>query len=233
MLLSTLPAVLLFGLVSHAGAQDPAAKPAPAPAPAPVAAAKDVDAAIVRAQKPSYPLETCVVSGEKLGEMGAPVEHVVEGRLVRLCCAGCAKDVAKAPAAAFAKIDTAVVAAQKRSYPLTTCPVTGEKLGDAAVDHVHGTRLVRLANREAVAAFGKDPQPAMAKVDKALIEAQRPGYPAKTCVVSDEAFGGEMGDPVEMLYGTRLVRLCCKSCVRSFEKEPAAYLAKIDASAKK
>lgn len=204
-------------------AQEPAAK-----APAAQAAAQDPNAALVRVQRASYPLETCVISGEKLGEMGTPVEHVVEGRLVRLCCKGCTKGVDKDPAAAFAKIDAAVIAAQKPTYPMTTCPVTGEKLGDKAVDHVHGTRLVRLANAEAAASFKKDPAAAMAKVDKALIEAQLKTYPTKVCVVSDEALGGEMGDPIEYLHGTRLVRLCCKSCIKAFDKDPAAYLAKLD-----
>jgi hypothetical protein len=226
-ILPLLPALALtIGTLLAASAsasQEAAAKPAPAQA-----AAQDPNAALVRSQKASYPLDTCVISGEKLGEMGTPVEHVVEGRLVRLCCKGCTKGVDKDPAAAFAKIDSAVVAAQKPSYPMTTCPVTGEKLGEKAVDHVHGTRLVRLANADAVASFKKDPAPAMAKVDKALVQAQLASYPAKVCVVSNEAFGGEMGDPVEYLHGTKLVRLCCKSCIKSFEKDPQAYLTKLE-----
>jgi hypothetical protein len=189
---------------------------------APVQAAQDPD--IVRAQKPSYPLKTCAVSGEALGSMGEPVDYTVKGRLVRLCCKGCTKELDKDPSAAFEKIDEAVVAAQKPSYPLTTCAATGAKLDDKAIDHVHGTRLVRLANREAIAQFEKDPKAAMAKVDKALIEAQRPNYKLKTCVVSEEPLGGEMGEPVDYLYGTKLVRFCCKSCVRMFEKSPEQYV---------
>lgn len=34
----------------------------------------------------AYPLTTCVVSGEKLGSMGAPVKVTHEGKEVRLCC---------------------------------------------------------------------------------------------------------------------------------------------------
>src|SRR5204862_5624524 len=117
---------------------------------------------------------------------------------------------------------------QKSTYPLDADPVTGAKLGDKAVDHVYGTRLVRFANADSVALFDKDPKAAMAKVDRAWIEALRPSYALKTCVVSDEPLGGEMGEPVDYLYGTRLVRFCCKRCPSKFEKDPAPFLAKLD-----
>ena len=36
-----------------------------------------------------YPLETCVVSGEKLGEMGKPFVYQYEGREIKFCCKNC------------------------------------------------------------------------------------------------------------------------------------------------
>lgn len=45
-----------------------------------------------------YPLATCIVSGEKLGEMGKPYEFVKEGQQVKLCCKSCLKDFNKEPA---------------------------------------------------------------------------------------------------------------------------------------
>lgn len=200
---------------------------------APAAPAPGSDAEIIRQQGPSYPLTKCVSSGEEFGTSEKPIDYVVNGRLVRLCCAPCKKDVDKDPAAAFKQIDEAVIAAQKPTYPLTTDPVTGAALGKDAIDVVHGTRLVRLASKDSIAAFEKDSKSALAKVDAALIEAQRKTYPLKTCVVTDEALGGEMGDPVDHLYGTRLVRFCCDGCLPTFEAEPARYLAKIDAATKK
>lgn len=51
------------------------------------------------AEEKSYPLTTCVVSGEKLGEMGEPYVFIHEGREVRFCCEFCKpkfeKDLAK------------------------------------------------------------------------------------------------------------------------------------------
>ena len=39
-----------------------------------------------------------------------------------------------------------------------------------------------------------------------------------------------MGEPYDYLYGTRLVRLCCKTCVKGFKKELAKHLASLDAA---
>ncbi|MDH3584346.1 MAG: hypothetical protein OER86_09040 [Phycisphaerae bacterium] len=58
----------------------------------------------------SYPLDTCVVSGEKLGDHGKPYDHKHEGRLVRFCCEACIDDFNKDPAKYLAKIDQALAA---------------------------------------------------------------------------------------------------------------------------
>lgn len=52
----------------------------------------------------SYPLDTCVVSGEKLGEMGEPYVHVHEGTTVKFCCKACLKDFNEDPAKYIAMI---------------------------------------------------------------------------------------------------------------------------------
>ena len=38
---------------------------------------------------------------------------------------------------------------------------------------------------------------------------------------------GSMGEPVEVLYGTQLLRLCCKGCMKSFAKNPRKLVAKV------
>jgi hypothetical protein len=48
------------------------------------------------AAKP-YPLGTCIVSGEKLGEMGDPVVLVKDGQEFKFCCHSCVKDFNKDP----------------------------------------------------------------------------------------------------------------------------------------
>ncbi len=81
-----------------APAPAPAAAPAPAPAPAPSPAAPAAE---------TYPLSTCVVSGEKLGEMGDPVVFTYEGTEVHLCCPKCRPLFDKDPKTFLAKIEAA------------------------------------------------------------------------------------------------------------------------------
>ncbi len=77
---------------------------------------------------------------------------------------------------------------------------------------------------------GKQAEPV--KNDAAIIAEQLPTYPMTTCPVSGDKLGGEMGEPFDYVYKGRLVRFCCKGCVKEFSQDPAKYLAKIDAAAK-
>lgn len=56
-------------------------------------------------------------------------------------------------------------------------------------------------------------------------------YPLTTCIVSDDKLG-EMGKPVSIDYKGQQVSFCCKSCIGTFEKDPAKYLAKLPSRAK-
>jgi hypothetical protein len=72
--------------------------------------------------KTDYPLTTCVVSDEKLGGMGQPVEYVYKeagkpDRVVLLCCKDCVKDFEHEPAKYLAKVDAAAKAAPKQPAP--------------------------------------------------------------------------------------------------------------------
>jgi hypothetical protein len=64
--------------------------------------------------------------------------------------------------------------------------------------------------------------------------AAAPAYPLTTCVVSGETLG-QMGPPVDYVHKEdgkpdRLVKFCCKMCISSFKKNPAKYLAVLDAA---
>lgn len=54
-----------------------------------------------------YPLKTCVVSGEKLGEMGDAYVFVYKGQEVKLCCKSCKKDFDKDPTKFLTKLGAA------------------------------------------------------------------------------------------------------------------------------
>ncbi|HUW62669.1 MAG TPA: hypothetical protein VMZ06_16805 [Candidatus Bathyarchaeia archaeon] len=182
----------------------------------------------------TYTLNTCPVMDTKLDAMAAPVVYDYEGREIRFCCKDCEGKFKADPATYITKIDAAMVKQQIPYYPLDTCLVTGEKLGangQKPIDYVYNNRLVRLLNAEAVEKFKSDPATYLAKLDKAVIEKQKPGYPLDTCVVSGEKLGA-MGSPIDYVVGNRLVRFCCQGCVGAFTKNPLPYLKKLDAAAK-
>jgi len=79
-------------LAGLAGDQAPGSKPKPIP----------------------YPLKTCVVTDEKLGEMGDGYVFVHEGREIKLCCKGCLKDFKKNPAKYIKKIELAEAKAKAK-----------------------------------------------------------------------------------------------------------------------
>ena len=126
-------------------------------------------AAEAKAPKPKpYPLDTCVVSGEKLGgDMGEPFVFTYEGREVKLCCKSCKKDFDKSTAKFVAKIDEA--AKKVKPDKLTVCVVSGDKLGD---------------------------------------------------------------DPYVFITKGQEVKLCCKDCLKEFNKDSSKYLKKLEAAAK-
>jgi YHS domain-containing protein len=53
----------------------------------------------------AYPLDTCIVSGDKLGEMGKPVVFEYKGQEIKLCCKDCRKDFDKDPAKYLKKME--------------------------------------------------------------------------------------------------------------------------------
>ena len=58
--------------------------------------------------------QTCIVTDEKLGEMGDAYVFVYEGREIKLCCKGCLKDFNKSSAKYVKKIQEAEAKAKKR-----------------------------------------------------------------------------------------------------------------------
>lgn len=77
---------------------------------------------------------------------------------------------------------------------------------------------------------------AITENDAAWVARESKSYPLTVCVTSDEKLGS-MGESPTYIYRTpgkpdRLVILCCEGCEEDFMKEPAKYLAKIDAAPK-
>lgn len=175
-----------------------------------------------------YPLENCPVSGKKLGSMGEPVIYRHEGRELRLCCRGCLPRLEENMEQYLKQVDAKIRKTQKPYYPLENCPVSGQKLGSMGdpVDHVVGNRLVRLCCSGCVPKLEKEVEKYLKQLDKAVVKQQKPQYPLETCVVSGAKLGS-MGEPVDYVVASRLVRFCCKGCLPKFASDPSAYLEKI------
>ena len=68
---------------------------------------------------------------------------------------------------------------------------------------------------------------------RAADAAPKPFPPSlKTCVVSDEKLG-EHGKPYVFTHEGQEVKLCCKDCLKDFNKEPDKYMKMINEAAAK
>lgn len=182
-----------------------------------------------------YALDTCPVSGRKLGSMGDPVVKEYDNpgptggkREVRFCCAGCIEAFEQDREKHFGKIDEELIRQQKAHYPLKVCLVSGRELetSDTVLDLIHEGRLVRFCCPGCPPRFKESPDRSMVRLDEAIIGQQREKYPLRTCVVAGSELGS-MGEPNEIIVGGTLVRFCCKGCLPGFKKDPAKRLATI------
>jgi YHS domain-containing protein len=89
-----------------------------------VGVANAADAKAKQKDKP-YPLTVCLVTDEKLGEMGEP--HVIKykGRELKFCCDHCEKDFRKEPQKFLAKLDKAAKASATQPSTQKTDPKEG------------------------------------------------------------------------------------------------------------
>jgi YHS domain-containing protein len=176
-----------------------------------------------------YPLNVCGVSGEELGAMGEPVAFNYQGRDIKFCCSGCEPRFKAEPAKYLAEIDKKIIEQQLPYYPLKTDLVSGQPLpADAKVlNIVHMNRLVRLGDQKSAQQFKKDPAPYLAKLDEAVIAAQKDSYPLDKCLISGEPLDA-MGEPVQKVFANRLVQFCCDDCVKKFAAQPGKYWAVLD-----
>ena len=179
-----------------------------------------------------YLLDIDIVTGKKLGPLKDQVVVDHDGRELRFSSKKSSEEFLETPEPFLEKVDALMVADQLALYPLKTCPISGEKLGSmgAPKEIIYKNRLVRLCCNGCLKKFRKDPSKQIAALNDAVIKAQVKDYPLETCVISDEELGGEMGDILDRVVGGRLVRLCCKMCVKKLDKDPLKYVAEIDAA---
>jgi len=169
--------------------------------------------------------------GEELGAKAEPTILKEKGREIRVCGEACKARFQADPEAALKKIDEQMISEQKPHYPLDTCVVTGEALGENPVNTVYQNRLVRFCTADALEKFNENPEPFIAALDKAVVEKQSKDYPVETCPV----MGGKVDETsTSYVAGDRVIRFCCPGCVDEFKKDPAKFIKVLDeAEAKK
>lgn len=193
----------------------------------------------------------CPIGKEPIVPSAGTVEY--KGKTIGICCPGCGKqflawdDARKDAFVALAVAHqepgmehvqhdnvTEEVVVVDAPYPLTTCPISGKPLGSMGdpVIKAYGGREVRLCCAGCVDSFEADLDASWKKVDAMIVADQMSFYPTTTCIV--------MGDPltedgediaINMVYANRLVRLCCKMCVKDLKADPAKYTAILDKAA--
>lgn len=185
----------------------------------------EIDRKTVAQQLMHYPIEACIVAGDKLGEEA--INHVHNNRLVRLANADAAAAFKAEPAKYLKDLDEKIIEIQLADYPMDHCPVGGPlgSMGEP-VNFIYMNRLVRLCCGGCEKSLVNNPAKYMTKLDKAYADAQRGAYPLDTCVVAGGKLGS-MGEPVEVVAGTQLVRFCCKGCLPKFEADPQKFLSKL------
>jgi hypothetical protein len=174
-------------------------------------------AEVVDAKVPFFGNETCSYMTEKRTKQGLYAE-TTQGR-VYVCCKDCLddarKDGEKAAAKAYPKTNTLENA---------TCPVTGAAIGPKAQTLKWQGYEFKLATKEAVESFKKNP-------DLYLALLTTPGLKDvgnTSCPVTDkEADGGCV------IVGDEIVRVRSRKDADEFKKDAAKYLAKAKASVKK
>lgn len=56
-------------------------------------------------------------------------------------------------------------------------------------------------------------------------------YPLDTCIISGDQLGS-MGPAVVIVRDGHEIKLCCKGCIKDFDKDAVGYLRKIEEAAK-
>ncbi|MBS0197367.1 MAG: hypothetical protein JSR77_11480 [Planctomycetes bacterium] len=127
---------------------------------------------------------------------------------------------AKAPQAAKVKI-------AGDPYSLTTCPISGGKLGSMGdpIVKTYDGREVRFCCDACPPKFEKDLTASMAKLDQAMIADQLPLYPTDASIVSGKKLPQK---PIDWVFNNRLVRLADDAEKAEFRKDPAKHLAALD-----
>jgi hypothetical protein len=126
------------------------------------------------------------------------------------------------------------------AWPLPTCIVSGEPLGDKPVvkvledakDPSVNGREVRFCCEKCAATFDANRAKYLKDADAAIIAREMPAYTLTNCMMMpDEKLPApdakEQDGARNVVVGNQLVRVCCAQCERKVKRNPAAVLTKV------
>ena len=127
---------------------------------------------IIKRQLPGYPLQNCLASGRPIDVKGTPDERgpgqPADAILLWWMCRATSRRIqSRLKKLPWRSLDEAYVKQQLAKYPLETCIISGEPLGDKPVNVVVGSHLVRLCCAHCEKKFNRNPRPYLAKVEAA------------------------------------------------------------------
>lgn len=105
------------------------------------------------------PVGACVVCGQKLRSISSARVFYHANRPIYVCSRACETKFWTDSFALLQKMDEMIIEYQKDSYPLETCVVSGNTLGDRGdiVDLVYGNQLIRFCSFRCRGEFLRNP----------------------------------------------------------------------------
>lgn len=112
-------------------------------------------------------------------------------------------------------------------YPLDVCPVSGNKLGPTAeiVVKLYDAREIRFCCDACPQTFEKDQAASLARIDDLIIKDQLPLYPLQTSLITTKPLPEQ---PVDFVFGNRLIRVADEAERSTFLADPARHLAALN-----
>jgi len=167
-----------------------------------------------------YPLLNCVILDEPLDRRAKRIDD--DGRDIRVCSKECVEEFEKNGHTWLQVIDDRITQQQTKVYPTTKCIVDGQSLEEfGAIDFIFRNRLFRICSYDCQEKIEKKPGEYFEKLNKAVIEKQKPTYPLTKCVVSGKPLGK---NALDLVVANQLVRLANEGMVDRFDQTPGKYL---------
>lgn len=226
--------------------ETPAAPPAAAPAPpiptGPPPTKEETDrlSLLLRLPKPNaagyigdpYPLDTCIVTGAKLGADAVTVvlkdqrNALQEGRQLRFANEAARLTFNTRPGEFLDALDREIIRLHEASYPLDRDVVEIDRKLTERFPFVYGNRCYVVMRAKNIDNFLKQAGRYVGVFDKLMTTKQRSHYPLTTSLVSGEALPEK---PFDVVIGYRLVRLCNEAEAKTLLEKPGDFLPKLPA----